>query len=232
MDFAFRVYGEASGPASDTLVTAATALPAPGAAAAAAGEAILAEEAVSGRDVAPDEVGASEGEAASRGAEVPEGEARADEMATLTEASVLDGETIPESPAVTERAMNRDEEGAMQEGHEIGFPAGEATTSIDPQLLPLRVQVGAFKDPGRALAERDRLARLGFPADTVRVLLPRSGEWCRVLVGSFGSPAPAESLATALLEQPGVGDAFVVTRGGRGSIWWIPTRGSSGPAGD
>ncbi|MBU1699171.1 MAG: SPOR domain-containing protein [Candidatus Eisenbacteria bacterium] len=91
---------------------------------------------------------------------------------------------------------------------------------LDPSLYPLTVQVAAFQSGDGALFEVDRLDALGYPADTLWVTLPEKGRYCRVVTGSFRNPEAALLLVKELQGHPDVGQAFIVTRGGRGNILW------------
>jgi hypothetical protein len=151
----------------------------------------------------------------------------------LTRVEDVVGEGDPDvRPETREQSevVNSETAGVVEEvsDQEQGKNPSTGPLLIDPQLLPLGVQVGAFRDPDRALVERDRMTSLGFPADTVWANLPGSGAWCRVLVGTFTNPVQAESLAMTLLEHPAVGDAIIVTRGGKGAIWQAPKTRSHG----
>jgi hypothetical protein len=96
----------------------------------------------------------------------------------------------------------------------------------------LSVQVGAFRVPERIFQEIERLAALGVETDTVWVTIPHRGRWCRILAGTFEEPAQAESLMAAMKRHPRIRAAHIVTRGGRGGVWFPPSGrndGSSGP---
>lgn len=83
-------------------------------------------------------------------------------------------------------------------------PATEAGT----ELGPYAVQIGAFRSPARAVAERDRLAADGFHA-FLSELHDEDGSITRVVVGPNISRQEAEAVARELRERY-AREAFIV----------------------
>ncbi len=89
---------------------------------------------------------------------------------------------------------------------ETGTPASDIDAA--QALGPYAVQVGAFRSPARAVAERDRLAADGFHAFLSEVDGDAGGV-TRVVVGPNITRAEAEAAARQLTERYAV-SAFVV----------------------
>lgn len=88
----------------------------------------------------------------------------------------------------------------------------ENAETVDPPQNSFAVRVAAFRNPDNAQRTRDRMQEKFGAATTV--LMQRSGEYWRVLVGNAATQAEAETLAAAVRKSDeAYRSAFVVRLG-------------------
>jgi rare lipoprotein A len=88
----------------------------------------------------------------------------------------------------------------------------ENAETVDPPQNSFAVRVAAFRNPDNAQRTRDRMQEKFGAATTV--LMQRSGEYWRVLVGNAATQAEAETLAVAVRKSDeAYRSAFVVRLG-------------------